>query len=697
MSTQYKPIPRVFFAADFMLAAKNGLTPDALVLALILQSHHARKTMYKSTNLPDLTGRDRKTLRGYLRKLREAGVVKEVYHPFRKDRILVARCPRTMLLWMDEREQAGETVNATFRAHLQAWIARVGDAVVCYKNQSDPIPWSCQENGRDGYFVEQLPPKEEKEMVKLARKHHTAIPIGLLTFRYLSFHARYVAIRLIGARCYTWEDHTKTMKKLNIGRTMFETAISNLREMGFVSGTNYRASKETRGINYNEACYREGHYALSMSSEGVRTNYELRAAAGLPVADVEPGDMTWMRLRLFVRELGESKAAFKANKKSCQLTVFEGPEPKNEFAQDAPLLKGTTANPTQEETPKSSCADAQRTLLFFPSPGEVDSERAQFKARLARMGHYLNERLPGARATIGNRLAAATRHKAVPGTVQTSSRRAKRIKAEIVNYPYAPGVQPPGADGNYMTEQLVSRFPSYHMQFIDWTPRLYDMVIRHCVLGEKLSKADKQYAARCRFNETMKEIEATDMDTPKQRRQWEYARYHGRPGWQTPPRLKNYTNNPAVREYFEDPSTLGNAFLVAYGGQSADHWTNAMLARVYRKILNGYINMDVVCRMRRMGIEFYRKDKYTPEFLMMQSTKFWVNWLIQEVGFAEREEVKNCFPYTLNNPYIAAKHIEVCQETPPLVVGFEGREVSLPVNSPAWEVLEAISSGRDGV
>ena len=632
MHTRYAPIPRVFFAADFMLDPNNGLTHTGLVLALILQSHHARKTMYKSTNLSDLTGRDRKTLRGYLRKLREAGVVKEIYHPYRKDRILVARCPKTMLLWMEEREQAGEPVNEKFRAHLKAWIARVGDDVRCYKDHRHPIPWSCPKEGRDGYFVEQLNTTDE-DVIKLARKHHTAIPVGLLTFRYLSFNARYVAIRLIKAKCYTWEDHTKIMQKLKIGRTMFETAIIDLREMGFVSGSNYFASKETRGINYNEACYRQGHYALSVSCEGMSTNYEMRIAAGLPVADVDPGDLTWLKLRLFVRELGETKAAFQRGQKDRQKALFEAPKPRKSSARNAPVVKDETVNPTQEKTPKPSCAAAQRASISFVFPGKEESE---FIIRLARMGHYLNERLPGPRAEIGNRVAKATasssRKSGGPGARQAGTRRAKRIKAEIANYPYAPGVEPPGSDGNYLTDQLLNdAMPDWQAQFIDWTPRLYDLAIRRLALGEKLSEDDSAYTQEF-FNERACALALAELKSAKECRLWERFTFHGRPGWQTPKRLKYYVGNPLLREYFEDPSTLGNAFLIAMGW-SANHWTDAGLKRVYRRILNGYINADVVCRMRHVGQSYYKR--MVPEKVINYSNRDWIEWLAGNVNLKE--------------------------------------------------------------
>jgi hypothetical protein len=206
---------------------------------------------------------------------------------------------------------------------------------------------------------------------------------------------------MLSARCYTWNSHKIAAQRLHIPLKTWKNTISELREYGLVSGHNYTSDTQARGDNYEQSCFRKGDYVLALSKEGALSNWQLRMAAGLRVA--EGPEMIWLWDNLFVRELGEGKKTFLQQLKKQTRSSRLAAESKQTSGTEAPCRE--TCNSVQEIKPLSFPGErSSDSLSSLPVDGWRGVAMQDFTARTRELACYLNERLPGATAMLATRV-----------------------------------------------------------------------------------------------------------------------------------------------------------------------------------------------------------------------------------------------------------------------------------------------------
>jgi hypothetical protein len=542
------------FVAKFLTDPQNGLPPQAVFLAAYLQDHGYR-WMHHHSHLCDLLDINRTTLRKYLKQLCEAGVVKIItYHWTGIHRHLVARCPRTMLAWMAEREAGGLSVNTTFRDFLTNFVEQVGEDIVVFKRQSDPTPWVDMENGVGGMMIEQLE-RSDPILIARARKYHFAVPAGILHSFQITLWSKYIVLRMLSAKCFTWDCHKTAAQRLHIPLKTWKNTISELREYGLVSGHNYTSDAKARGDNYEQACFRKGDYALALSKEGALTNWQLRVAAGLSV--VEGPDTIWLWDNLFTRELGEGKKAFHQQIKKQTRSSRSVPAPNVDSGTESPGRE-TCINP-QERKPLSFPGERRSdSLSSLPVNGWRGAAMQDFAARTRELACYLTDRLPGAVSTL-----------------------AKRVTETLTTAP----VQQP-----LVSEAARDAFPGVAYWLRMTRPRL--RMLDKFAAGEELT--ERQWGEYTAMHDEAVSLADVQAGGRSVRRVWEAAHLGNK--WAAPKALpRYYDGKPAVRAFFAE-DTLGAAFLRCFDMPLAA-CDDAVLGRLYRKMMRGVINADHVARL----------------------------------------------------------------------------------------------------
>ena len=541
------------FVAKFLTDPQNGLPPQAVFLAAYLQDHGYR-WMHHHTHLCDLLDLNRCTLRNYLKQLCEAGVVNIVTRHWNGiHRHLVARCPRTMLAWMAEREANGLPVNTTFRDFLTNFVQQVGEDIVVFKKQSDPLPWAEMEDGVGGMLIEQLE-RKDPQLIARARKYHFAVPAGILHSFQITLWSKYIVLRMLSAKCFTWDCHKTAAQRLRIPLKTWKNTISELREYGLVSGHNYTSDAKARGDNYEQACFRKGDYTLTLSKEGALTNWQLRATAGLSV--VQSPDTIWLWDNLFTRELGEGKKTFCQQIKKQTRSSRSKPEANVNSGTEPPYTE--TSISSQERKPLSFPGERNSdSLSSLPVNGWRGAAMQDFTARTRELACYLTDRLPGSVLTLAQR---------VTETLTT-----------------APVQQP------LVSEAARDAFPGVAYWLCVTRPRL--RMLDKFAAGEELtSRQWGEYTAMHDEAVRLAEVQAGDRSV---RRVWESAHLGNK--WAAPKALPRYYGNPAVRAFFAE-DTLGAAFLRCFDTPLAA-CDDAVLGRLYRKMMRGVINADHVARL----------------------------------------------------------------------------------------------------
>jgi len=306
---------------------RNGLEWKYICTYLKLLAPDSAGWIWRACSITKLCKIGPKTKVRHMEALSQAGLVHRVRCPHGDPYWLVTRDPRRMVERMRNRQQVGQPINDEFLRHILEWLSITPPLVVEHMQSPDHLPDSPDQPtpvrggkgafGWSEHFVQQewltkdLPKDLPKDVLKRIRYEMAGIPTGLIRSFEIGDPARWLACCAIATGRTRFRSQSDILPFTNLSQDGFNTAVENLRMVGLMTGWTGQ-TREALRKNFDrprQSCFRKGHYTLSVSEKGCRSNWKCRKAAGLPVSE-RVDDLKWLWGKMLKREAGEKMRAF---------------------------------------------------------------------------------------------------------------------------------------------------------------------------------------------------------------------------------------------------------------------------------------------------------------------------------------------------------------------------------------------------